>query len=138
MKRSQKFSSTNTLELMLENGLIRSDPRKFFQELACQTVIVLALPGEGQQISIETSQPIDGIKYAFIYTSEKALNYILQKKKSQSRNTAELIGRDLINILLNEGLGMQINAEIYDNPVLCKPDNLEFIVEQLNSPRRTE
>ena len=37
----------------------------------------------------------------------------------------------IIGVLQKSNLGMQLNAELYDEPILCMPDNLRFIAQQL-------
>ena len=133
--RSRKYKASNSMESMLENGVYQADPKSFFGEFSRQQIVVLASVSDNDRISFETTTPLDGVSYIFAYTSAQALAHTLEMKNLGVQKTAEITGGDLINILLSSNLGMQINAEIYDDPVLCKPENLEYIAEQLNLPK---
>ncbi len=127
--RPETYQANNRLETMLDERIYRTNPPEFFVEFVNHPLVALAPEVQGSRASFETTAPIEGIQYVYVYSSAEALSFALKKKPAQ-RNFVELLGKDLIRVLLNSGLGIQINADMYEEVIVCTPENLSFIAEQ--------
>ena len=105
-----KFQPTNLIEEMLATQQERKDPEAFFGLLSSRKLLVVT-HGEGadDRLSLVTRQ-IDEKTYAYVYTSEAALNFISHVRK-QDIEFAELAAIDLFECLAGSGLGFVLNSD---------------------------
>lgn len=130
---SKSFIATNALEDAIHADVHNLDPRSFFELFATRTLIVLAAEKNGNRVSLEVSAPMKEGQLAFVYTSEEALEFAIKKGHGQDRSFIKIQGSDLFNMLSSTGLGMNINPNV-GPPILCSPENIEHIINQLAHP----
>ena len=144
-KKPAKFAPTNALEVMFERGEAETNSRAFFALIASRKVFALTpipeeigditVPAGGRKLSLETTVPIDGVRYAYVFTSSEAMHFALYTARAQERGFVELEARVLMASLIHAGHGINLNAG-QGRITLCGPHHLQFILDLTATSRR--
>ncbi len=121
-------SNQNVLDQMIGNKIHEIDPRRFFETLAKKDLFVIVQRvNENGSMELITLD-LEAHKYAYVYTSEAAMNQVAKKMPRWSGKSAKLNGEVVLEKMAKAGVGINFNGG-HNYPFLMSPVNVKQAYE---------
>lgn len=130
--RPKVFVPTNAIETMIKEKIYETDTPRFFEFFSHRQVFMVIAGGtKNGKLKLITSAELKGHKFAYVFTSQEAMQFSLRKSKIESRQVAQVSGRAVMETVIAADLGIFLNSG-HEELVLVPPDKIKLVLEQLD------